>query len=52
MYQDRIQEEVVAPVQVITPQTMENASEDLRQRIESVQIITDPYKGNYLNMFM
>ena len=50
MYQSPVREE--AAVQTAAVQTLRDIREDLDRLIESVQIISDPATGNYLNMFM
>ena len=52
MYQSRVREEAVVQVQQTPVQTIRDIREDLDRLLESVQVITDPNLGNYLNMFM
>ena len=52
MAQVHVQEEAAIKVQAMTMETIKNASEDLSRLMESAKVLTDPAKGNYLNMFM
>ena len=45
-----VQEE--AAIQSQAMNSVRDAARDLEQRTDSSQAITDPYKGNYLNLFM
>ena len=52
MAQTRVLEEAAVKVQAMTLQTIKNAASDLSRLMDSANTITDPAKGNYLNMFM
>ena len=52
MAQSRVQEEAAVRIQAMTLETIKEASADLAKLVESAQVITDPAKGNYLNLFM
>ena len=51
MAQARVQEEAAVKVQAMVLQNMKDSSADLARLMESSQAITDPAKGNYVNMF-
>ena len=50
--QGRIQEEAAVRIQTMAMQTIKEAAADLNRLMESTKVITDPAKGNYLNLFM
>jgi len=52
MAQTRVLEEAAVKVQAMALQTIKNAAADLSRLMDSANTITDPAKGNYLNMFM
>ena len=52
MSQGRVQEEAAVRVQAMMLQTIKDTSADLARLMESAEAITDPSKGNYLNLFM
>ena len=52
MAQTRVQEEAGLRVQAMALQNMKDTSADLARLMESSQAITDPAKGNYVNMLM
>ena len=51
MAQSRVQEEAAVRVQAMVLQNMKDAGAELERLMESSQIITDPSKGNYVDMF-
>ncbi|MCL2879947.1 MAG: YjfB family protein [Treponema sp.] len=50
MAQNRVQEDAAISVQAKMIQNMKIAGEDLTRLIESASIITDPAKGNNVNL--
>ena len=50
--QNRVQEEVAVRLQSMLLKTLSEAGADLDGLIESANIITDPAKGNFLNLLM
>ena len=52
MSQGRVQEEAAVKVQTMLMQTIKDAGADLARLMDSANIITDPAKGNYLNLLM
>ena len=52
MSQSRVQEEAAVRVQAMLMQTIKDTSADLARLMDSAKIITDPAKGNFLNMLM
>ena len=52
MAQGRVQEEAAVRVQAMVLQNMKDASADLARLMESSQAITDPAKGNYIDMLV
>ena len=52
MSQSRIQEEAAIQVQAMTMQTVKEAGEELTRLMEAAQIMTDPARGNYLDILM
>ena len=52
MSQSRVQEEAAVKVQAMLMQTIKDTSADLARLMDSAKIITDPAKGNFLNMLM
>jgi len=52
MAQTRVQEEAAVRVQAMALETVKDAGAELQKLMESAQIITDPAKGNYLNVLM
>jgi len=50
--QIRVQEEAAVRVQAMALQTIKDTAADLTRLIDSAVKISDPAKGNYLNMFM
>jgi len=51
MAQSRVLEEAAVKVQAMVLQGMKDSSADLARLMESSQAITDPARGNYINMF-
>ena len=51
MAQGRVQEEAAVRVQAMALQNVKDAGADLERLMESAQTITDPAKGNYIDMF-
>jgi len=52
MAQSRVQEEVAVRLQSMLLKTLSEAGADLDGLMQSANIITDPAKGNFLNLFM
>jgi hypothetical protein len=52
MAQTRVQEEAAVKIQAMALQTVKDTAADLSRLIDSASAITDPSKGNYLNLFM
>ena len=52
MTQSRVQEEAAVKVQAMAMQNIKDASGDLARLMDSAKIISDPAKGNYLNLLM
>ena len=52
MSQSRVQEEAAIRVQAMSTQAIRDIAADLAQLMESANIITDPSRGNYLDMYM
>ena len=52
MAQTRVQEEAAVKVQAMTLQTIKDTAAELSRLVDSAKIISDPAKGNYLNLFM
>jgi hypothetical protein len=52
MAQNRVQEEAAIRVQAMMLETIKETSADLAKLMESAEAVTDPAKGNYLNLFM
>jgi hypothetical protein len=52
MAQGRIQEEAAVRVTAMAMQNIRDTSEDLTQLTESSQTISDPARGNFLDMHM
>ena len=52
MSQGRVQEEAAIQVQAMATQALRDMSAELAQLIESANVITDPSRGNYLDMYM
>jgi len=52
MAQSRVQEEAAVQVQAMAMQNIRDTSEDLTRLMESAQTITDPARGNYLDLHM
>jgi len=52
MAQNRVQEEAAVQVQAMAMQNIRETSEDLSRLMESAQTITDPARGNFLDMYM
>ena len=50
--QIRVQEEAAIRVQAMAMQTVKDTAAELDRLIESAKTVTDPAKGNYLNLFM
>jgi len=50
--QNRVQEEAAVRVQAMAIQNIKDTAADLNRLMESAKIISDPAKGNYLNLFM
>ena len=48
----QVKEEAAARVQAMTLQTIKDASADLARLMDSAKTVTDPAKGNFLNLFM
>ena len=51
MAQGRVQEEAAVRVQAMSLQNMKDTGADLARLMESAEAITDPAKGNYVDMF-
>ena len=52
MSQSRVQEEAAVKVQAMLMQTIKDESADLTRLMDSAKIVTDPARGNYLNVLM
>ena len=52
MAQNRVQEEAAVQVQAMAMQNIRETSEDLSRLMECAQTITDPARGNFLDMYM
>jgi hypothetical protein len=52
MSQNRIREEAAVRVQAMTLDSAKETSNELARIMDSAQVIVDPAKGNFLNMFM
>ena len=52
MAQARIQEEVAVGVHAMTLQTARDTGENLARIMDSAEMITDPTRGNFLDMTM
>ena len=52
MAQSRVQEEAAVRVQAMALQNIKDSSADLAHLMESAQVITDPARGNYVDMFV
>ena len=52
MSQSRVQEEAAVKVQAMAMKTIKDAADDLNRLMESAKLITDPARGNFLNLFM
>ena len=52
MTQGRVQEEATIRVQAMMLQDIKDASADLARLMDSANTVTDPAKGNYLNILM
>ena len=52
MSQSRVQEEATVKVQVMAMKAAMDTSADLIQLMDSAQIISDPAKGNIIDMLM
>jgi hypothetical protein len=52
MAQNRVQEEAAIRVQAMMLETIKETGADLAKLMESAEAVTDPAKGNYLNLFM
>ena len=50
--QNRVQEEAAVKVQAMAIGTAREQGEDLARIMESAELITDPAKGNYLDLSM
>jgi len=50
--QNRVQEEAAVRLQAMALKTMKETGADLTRLMESAQSITDPAKGNFLNVLM
>ena len=50
MAQGRVQEEAAVRVQAMVLQDIKDSSADLERLMESARIITDPARGNYVDM--
>ena len=50
--QGRIQEEAAVKVQAMAMQNMKDTGAELARLMDSAKVLTDPAKGNYLNMLM
>ena len=50
--QNRVQEEAAVQVQAMAIGTAREQGEDLARIMESAELITDPAKGNYLDLSM
>ena len=49
---NRVQEEAAVRVQAMLLKTIKDQSADLVRLMDSAKTITDPARGNYLNMLM
>ena len=52
MAQTRVQEEAAVRLQAMMLRTIKDASADLARLMDTAQTITDPAKGNYLDLLM
>jgi len=52
MAQSRVQEEAAVRLQAMTMQNMRDTGEDLARLMETTQTITDPARGNFLDLLM
>ena len=52
MAQNNVQEEAAVRLQAMTLRTMKEAGADLAKLMDTAPAITDPAKGNYVNMLM
>jgi len=52
MSQARVQEEAAVAVQSIALENARNTSEDLARVMNSAETITDPARGNFLDVLM
>lgn len=52
MSQGRVQEEAAVKVEAMMLKTIKDAGADLARIMDSAKMISDPAKGNYLNLFM
>lgn len=52
MAQNRVQEEAAVRLQAMAMKNLKDTGADLARLMESAQIITDPSKGNFLNVLM
>ena len=52
MAENRVQEEAAVRMQAMALRTIEEAGADLARLMDSAKAITDPAKGNYLNILM
>ena len=50
--QNRVQEEAAVQVQAMAISTAREQGEDLARIMESAELISDPVKGNYLDLSM
>ena len=51
MAQGQVQEGAAVKVQAMALQNMKDEGAELTRIMESAQVITDPAKGNYVDMF-
>ena len=52
MAQSRVQEEAAVKVQAMAMDTIKDQAANLDKLMDSAKIMTDPAKGNYLNVMM
>ena len=52
MSENRVQEEAAVRVQAMMLKTIKDASADLARLMDSAKTITDPARGNFLNILM
>jgi hypothetical protein len=52
MSQSRVKEEAAVQLQAMSMQTMKDTGADLARLMESAQPITDPARGNFLDVLM